>query len=186
MLARVLTLLVLALLAAGCGNVRYLAADAGDEAEDARSSRDVQTMHLPDALDVVTRYDAVVQPLEAGADLLSPTHDAGVSDSVTLLAPDGAPELCASLADAYVAALRSGQACAAASDCSSAVCETPCCNCMVFANMTPDALAHTQDLLERWQAAGCGAYGACGATRCAAPGLAACSAEGRCVTLRAP
>ncbi len=153
---------------------------------------------VPDA----TRFDprdAVVDPrpdvtLDSGAaadggqvDVIpfDATSDAGGSDGA---GPDGAltPDSCASVAERYAATVREAEACTAGSACTTLVCETLCCACQVYVNPGTPAAHRLADLRSRWAAMACAHSVDCPGISCDRPVSAACSSEGRCVTLRAP
>ncbi len=149
----------------------------------------------PDA----TRYevrDAVVDPRpDTGLDVFLSNDGTPQVDVIPFDAPniadasinasDDVPVTCQDIADRYVENVRAAQACTAATDCTTVVCETPCCTCQVYLRAGNPAYARLDDLRTRWTAMDCATVLGCPATPCQLPEAAACSSLGRCVTVRA-
>lgn len=91
---------------------------------------------------------------------------------------------CAELAERYAAVVREGQACVGPQGCTTLVCETLCCACEVFVSPTPERMRQIDELRVRAATLGCTSMLRCPTTRCPPARSGACSADGRCITLR--
>jgi hypothetical protein len=178
---------------AGLFDARDVIVDPRDGAADlAPADADVQP-----TVDVVV-FDAPAADATAPdvmvSDGVAPPPDASRPDGA---APDGptfdlvVPEdalmtPCSDLAERYAAAVREAQACGSTAGCDVRVCETLCCTCEVFISGSADRMRALDDLRGRATALGCQPMLRCPIMRCPPARSGACSADGRCVTLRDP
>jgi hypothetical protein len=103
--------------------------------------------------------------------------------------PDAPPPTgCVAIAEAYAEAVRDAQRCVGPGPgaCGALLCETLCCTCEVYVHATSAAFALAQSLRARWGGTGCPGMLPCPRPPCGRPAMGLCSAEGQCVTLRAP
>lgn len=164
---------------------------AAPDADDVQPTVDVVIFDAP-ATDSPAPTDAVfpvdaAPPADAAADIGPPPDSSTRPDapSPDLIEPADAPlSPCADLAERYAAAVREGQSCAAAAGCEARVCETLCCACEVFITGSPERMRQLDDLRGRAAALDCLPTLRCPTTRCPPARSGACSADGRCVTLR--
>ncbi|MBI5517740.1 MAG: hypothetical protein HY909_28470 [Deltaproteobacteria bacterium] len=156
--------------------------DAREVTIDPRPDATMDSSPTDSSLDVtVVPFDSPPPPADAGA----PRPDGARPD-----APP--PTGCVEIAEAYAQAVREAQTCLGPgpgpgpAGCSTLLCETLCCTCEVYANVGTVAFSLAQSLRMRWAGTGCPGMLPCPGVRCGRPAMGACSAEGRCVTLRSP
>jgi hypothetical protein len=165
--------LVLAAFVSACSSLSN-ASDAGREggwAYDGHFEVRPNDGASTDATDVSPTVDVIV-------------FDASIDAPSDAAAPGDASNMqCASIADEYARIVRDAQTCTTASDCSTVVCETICCNCQVYVNGS-STLAMLSTLESAWEASGCDASGLCTPYMCGAPAAPECTSAGRCATVR--
>lgn len=163
---------------------------APDDTIDVLPTVDVVVFDVP-AVDA--SFDVPSPDASPPGDAPPPPPDAARPDapppdgpSFDLVVPEDAPMTpCSDLAERYAAAVREAQSCGAAG-CEARVCETLCCTCEVFISGTMERMRQLDDLRGRATALGCQPTLGCPTTRCPPARSGACSADGRCVTLRDP
>lgn len=171
------------------------AADAAPDDADVQPTVDVVVFDVPasDASSDGGGAD-VPSPDTAPSDAVAPPPDASRPDaaapdgpSFDLVVPEDAPMTpCSDLAERYAAAVREAQSCGGTAGCEARVCETLCCTCEVFISGTMERMRELDELRGRATALGCQPMLRCPTTRCPPARSGACSADGRCVTLRDP